>query len=209
MDAMSEPGWRRRRREAILRAAAELFRHAAFERVQMDDVARAAGVGKATLYRYYPSKEDLYLESFDASLVALEARLAGAAAAPLPPTEQLAAMIAALVETLSDELASLRLLTGNQPALAERWRAVLRAHRQRITAALRGTLERGTASGEFRALDLDVVPGILVGMIRGGLMGAAGLPRERVGSAALDLVLQGSLAGARRETAPALPQAAQ
>jgi len=194
MPTGDEPNWRHRRRQNILRAAAGLFSERAFDQVQMDDIARAAGVGKATLYRYFTSKEDLYLESFDAVLTALDRRLAEAAAAAIAPAEQLARMIEALVETLSEQLASLRLLTGSEPVLAERWRAVLRDHRQRIVALLREALSRGVASGDFRRLDLDVVPGMLIGMIRGGLMGAGKLPRRRLRDAALDLVLNGSLA---------------
>ena len=195
MNVVDEPSWRHRRRRNILLAAAAQFSARPFDQVQMDDIARAAGVGKATLYRYFASKEELYLESFDAVLTALDQRLAAAAAAPLPPAEQLARMIEALVETLSEQLASLRLLTGSEPSLAERWRAVLRQHRQRITDALREALRRGVSSGEFRPLDLDIVPGMLIGMIRGGLMGAGEVPRRQLGDAALDLVLHGSLAG--------------
>jgi AcrR family transcriptional regulator len=195
MNVVDEPSWRHRRRRNILQAAAAQFSARAFDQVQMDDIARAAGVGKATLYRYFASKEELYLESFDAVLTALDRRLAEAAEAPLPPAEQLARMIEALVDTLSEQLASLRVLSGSEPVLAERWRAVLRAHRQRIVDALREALRRGVSSGEFRHLDLDIVPGLLIGMIRGGLIGAGDVPRRQLGDAALDLVLHGSLAG--------------
>jgi AcrR family transcriptional regulator len=208
MNVVDEPSWRHRRRRNILLAAAAQFSARAFDQVQMDDIARAAGVGKATLYRYFASKEDLYLESFDEVLTALDQRLAAAAAAPVPPAEQLARMIEALVETLSEQLASLRLLTGSEPSLAERWRAVLRQHRQRITDALRDALRRGVLSGEFRDLDLDIVPGMLIGMIRGGLMGAGEVPRRQLGDAALDLVLHGSLAGVAH-SGTAAPSAAE
>src|SRR5690242_20899298 len=48
----------RRNRAAILKAARELF---AMERpdVQIDDVARRAGVGVGTVYRHFPDKEAL------------------------------------------------------------------------------------------------------------------------------------------------------
>ena len=50
----------RRNRERIVAAAREAFAGAGRE-VQMDDVARAAGVGVGTLYRHFPTKEDLVL----------------------------------------------------------------------------------------------------------------------------------------------------
>ncbi|MGE0821608.1 MAG: TetR/AcrR family transcriptional regulator [Candidatus Binatia bacterium] len=48
------------KRTAILQAAAELFTEKDFHLVLMDDVAVRAQVGKGTLYRYFPAKEDLY-----------------------------------------------------------------------------------------------------------------------------------------------------
>lgn len=44
----------------ILHAAAELFTEKDFHLVLMDEVAAHAQVGKGTLYRYFPTKEDLY-----------------------------------------------------------------------------------------------------------------------------------------------------
>src|SRR5262245_65403616 len=44
----------------ILQAAVELFTEQDFHQVLMDDVAERANVGKGTLYRYFPTKEELY-----------------------------------------------------------------------------------------------------------------------------------------------------
>ncbi len=44
----------------ILDAARQAFAENAFHDVLMDDVAKEAGVGKGTIYRYFPDKESLY-----------------------------------------------------------------------------------------------------------------------------------------------------
>lgn len=44
----------------ILQAAVELFTERDFYQVLMDEVAERADVGKGTVYRYFPTKEDLY-----------------------------------------------------------------------------------------------------------------------------------------------------
>ena len=44
----------------ILQAAVELFTERDFHQVLMDDVAERAAVGKGTVYRYFPTKEELY-----------------------------------------------------------------------------------------------------------------------------------------------------
>jgi AcrR family transcriptional regulator len=58
----------RRNRERIVAAAKQVFGEKG-EEAQMDDVARAAGVGVGTVYRHFPSKEilmgELVKEKFD------------------------------------------------------------------------------------------------------------------------------------------------
>ena len=52
-----------RAREAILSAAAELLLARGLGAVSMDAVAERAGVSKATIYRWWPTKETLALEA--------------------------------------------------------------------------------------------------------------------------------------------------
>lgn len=59
------------RRQAILKAAAEIFQESGFERTSMEDIGRHVGYSKATLYSYFPSKDELFFE------VMLEATEAG------------------------------------------------------------------------------------------------------------------------------------
>lgn len=51
--------------DRIIEAAAELMRQRGFERTTVDDVAARAGVGKATVYRRWPSKDDLAVAAMD------------------------------------------------------------------------------------------------------------------------------------------------
>jgi AcrR family transcriptional regulator len=51
--------------ERITTAAAELLLQHGFERTTVDDVAARAGVGKATVYRRWPSKEDLAVAAME------------------------------------------------------------------------------------------------------------------------------------------------
>lgn len=49
----------------IIEAAADLLRQHGFERMTVDDVAARAGVGKATVYRRWPSKDDLAVAAME------------------------------------------------------------------------------------------------------------------------------------------------
>ncbi len=62
------------KRQAILKAAGDVFREMGFERTSMSDIRERVGGSKATLYSYFPSKETLFFEVMhDAKTVELEA----------------------------------------------------------------------------------------------------------------------------------------
>jgi AcrR family transcriptional regulator len=198
-----EPAWRLARRRKIVAAASRLFGRAAYDLVQMDEVAREARVGKPTLYRYFPSKDELFLEVAATALNELEERLARQCAAEAAPAVILARMIETLVDGLSRQVASLHLLTDGHTALADRWRRLFNTRRRPIIETLRGVIERGIASGAFRPVDPEIVPAFIIGMIRGGLVGVPRRPAAQIAAAAVDLVLHGAGAAAAPMRAPA------
>ena len=53
---------------AIEQAAFELFTERSFAQTTLDDIARATGVGRRTLFRYYRSKNDIPWGQFDRTL---------------------------------------------------------------------------------------------------------------------------------------------
>jgi len=56
------------KREAILRAAIDVFADRGYFNAQVADVARAAGVAAGTVYLYFKSKDDLLVSIFDRSM---------------------------------------------------------------------------------------------------------------------------------------------
>ncbi|UCH11121.1 MAG: helix-turn-helix transcriptional regulator, partial [Fidelibacterota bacterium] len=50
------------RMAAILAAAKQLFARKGYQETSMSDIAEACELGKATLYYYFPTKEDIYQE---------------------------------------------------------------------------------------------------------------------------------------------------
>ncbi|MCC6763939.1 MAG: TetR/AcrR family transcriptional regulator [Deltaproteobacteria bacterium] len=66
------------KRSQILRAATDVFSAREFHTVPVEDVATAAGVGKGTLYLYFPNKEQLFYATILEALDVLLAELADA-----------------------------------------------------------------------------------------------------------------------------------
>lgn len=55
-----------RKREQIMRGASQVFLEKGFDAASMNDIARAAGVSKGTLYVYFENKERLFIELISA-----------------------------------------------------------------------------------------------------------------------------------------------
>src|SRR5882762_6225268 len=56
------------KRDAILRAAIDVFAERGYFNAQVADVARAAGVAAGTVYLYFKNKDDLLVSIFDRSM---------------------------------------------------------------------------------------------------------------------------------------------
>lgn len=166
---LSTPRWRRRaeaRPEEILDAALEEFTERGFEAARMEDIAKAAGLSKAAVYLYFPSKMAL-LEALIESKVAPLARQAQALAAagaddPLTALRMLSTVAA---HRLGDAkvFAVPRLViavSGRFPEIAEYYRThVVEAAR----AALEGLVAAAMAKGAIRRADKDAIVRAFIG----------------------------------------------
>ncbi|HVB42808.1 MAG TPA: mycofactocin system transcriptional regulator [Streptosporangiaceae bacterium] len=78
----SRPPGRRRitSRAELEQVAFDLFERQGFDRTTIDDIARAAGIGRRTFFRYFPSKNDVPWGDFDAELARMRLRLDAAPA---------------------------------------------------------------------------------------------------------------------------------
>jgi AcrR family transcriptional regulator len=143
---MVEPAYTRldveERRRRLLELGADLFARHSYDELSMAAIARAAGISKALLYHYFPSKQAY----FSAVLEQGAAELAGTVDTGGPPAEQLDAFLA-WVEAHGDAYAKLVRGAGSAPDVREVVEAVRAATAQRMLAALPGepTPERRTA----------------------------------------------------------------
>ena len=77
------------KRDAILRAAIDVFAERGFFNAQVADVARAAGVAAGTVYLYFRSKDDLLVQLFERTTQEAFAEARTAAAEVRDPAERL------------------------------------------------------------------------------------------------------------------------
>jgi AcrR family transcriptional regulator len=125
----------------VQEAALELFEARGFEAVSVEEIAEAAGVGPASLYRHFGTKERLVLwDEYDPMLFETLARL-------LPSKRPFAAMVSAVSESLGsfyvqDRARILRRtnLAWKTPALRAQTLAELNGLREGLVEVLRRAL---------------------------------------------------------------------
>jgi AcrR family transcriptional regulator len=85
------------KRERLLSAAAAVFAERDFHQVQVSDVAERAGVGKGTVYLYFPTKDDLHRAALEASLSVIRDEVEHALAADAPVETSLRMIVLAVL----------------------------------------------------------------------------------------------------------------
>jgi AcrR family transcriptional regulator len=139
-------------RRELVAAAVRLFRTRGYDDTTVDDIAAAAGVGRRTFFRDFPSKEDAISPDHEVAL----ARIAEvfATAHPAEPTASLVLRAGETVfELYADdpELSVERFrLTHDVPALRDREAARVDHYRRLFTRQLRKRFA-GEPDGELRA----------------------------------------------------------
>jgi AcrR family transcriptional regulator len=176
---------------AIIDAALELFAEGGPDGLSIEQVAARAGVGKATIYRRWPAKEDLLLDALDA-LGDLKTPL------PAPKGKSVRSDLITLLEAMCRDSADPRrsrgfaLLQGEgrrYPRLMSRYAETVAGPRRE---ALRSVLRRGVATGELRE-DTDVEAAVLLlsgAVLAQGRPGQA-RPDARYARRAVDELLRG------------------
>ena len=138
----------RRNRERILRAAGEVFAEQGID-AGTDEIARRAGVGHGTLFRRFPSKDDLVVAILQDRMESLAAQAEAALADPDPATA-LRAVLEQMVERQASDRCAVAAIGSphcGSPLLAPA--------RDRVYRALAGVLARAQEAGAVRE---DVTP---------------------------------------------------
>ena len=173
---------------AIVTAALELMAERGVHALRMDDVADRAGVGKATIYRRYRSKEQLVTDAVGALVSEIEVPDSGST-----QTDLLALMHEA-VELYSGSLAA-RLMPTIVDEMSRNSELAAVARDRFLTtrrAALRTVFERGVQRGDLRPdLDVELALDVLAGPLFYRLLVTGGPIDEPLAEGVVELILRG------------------
>jgi AcrR family transcriptional regulator len=137
-----------RNRERILEMAKEAFTRSGAN-ASLDDIAKDAGVGPGTLYRHFPTREELLKAVYRTELEKLAAAEQKFAQTK-PPVEALRAWLLLFV----DAVATKQIIAPALNTLVGDHKKVFEASYAQMHEAIRALVKRGIKSGDIRK-DLD------------------------------------------------------
>ena len=148
-----DPGLRPR----VIEAARELFYSRGFVRVTTDEIAGRLGISKATLYRSFPSKEEILRAVVADFLNGILARVEGLLGnADMSLVDKLVSLFAFVGNRIS-EFGPL-LIQDMQRSVPRVWREIDAFRREKIFKNFKVILESGRREGLFRGdLDVDIL----------------------------------------------------
>jgi AcrR family transcriptional regulator len=150
--------------ERLLAVAVEVFIERGYDGTSMEDLARATGITKSSIYHHIASKEQLLRLAVERALGALFAITESPEAQSGPAVGRLEFLIGSMVDVLTAELPYVTLLLrvrGNTET--ERWALERRREFDRIVRSL---VTEAAAAGDIRNdLDVALVERLVTGMI--------------------------------------------
>ena len=169
----------------------------------MDEIASAASVAKPTLYRYFPTKETLFIASLEWTLNDMRTELQIIEREPISCDLKLRRFFAAILKRIEQIAPALHAIENRSLEWGAQSRRVLREGFRNLRAEISNLVRDGTQKGEFGTVD----PALASLVILGGLRMAAHSRTGR-GSALADTmadILLGGLRGGQVPARSALP----
>lgn len=204
---------RRRRHDvdSLLRVATTVFTERGYDGTSMEDLARASGLSKSSIYHHVEGKEQLLRLALERAVAPLDAITAEDGARQGPAIERLEFIVLRAVQVLAAELESVTLLLrvhGNTDT--ERWALDRRRAFDRFVA---GVVAEAAAQGDVRPdVDPVVVTRLLFGMVNslvewyrppggGARRRSRALAPDQLAEAVVRLAFDGLRTPPRRQTA--------
>jgi AcrR family transcriptional regulator len=177
------------RRRRLLELGADLFTRHAYDEISMAQIAREAGISKALLYHYFPSKQDYFVATLATGAEELRRRVEPDL--DLPPAEALTAAVDAYLGWIDDNAEAYEKLlqsAATVPEVRELVEGVRAATVERIVEGIGATGQPAARTAvrgwlwfmdgacldwiAHRDLDRPQLLGMLLGTLFGALMAA-------------------------------------
>jgi len=194
---------RSRRQEEILDAAAKLFASRGYSDANVQELADSLQVGKGTIYRYFPTKETLFLATVDRIMQTLTAAIDASIDAAQDPVEQLIGAFKAYLRFFAEHPESTELLIQERAYFKDRKKPTYFAYRDANTKRRLGRIESVIADGRFRDIPAerisDVIGDLLYGTMFTNYFAGRNRSPDEQAEDLLDIALYGVVSDSERK----------
>jgi AcrR family transcriptional regulator len=152
-------------RSRIFKVAARLFLKNGFHETSMRELARAAGMGKSTLYDYFPSKAELLLFFVEQEMDITHRAASEIAGQRIPAPVKLKHILQSLWAYLDENRAMASLTAREASRLGADETARMNRRRAEYRKILEGVIEQGIREGAFREVDPTLAASALHSMM--------------------------------------------
>jgi TetR/AcrR family transcriptional regulator, cholesterol catabolism regulator len=181
-----------RRRHEIFHSSVALILKQGFAATSMQEIADAAGVGKSTLYDYFPTKDHVLLFVFEEELEKVQEQAEAMAARDIPVEEKLIKILEAQLEYLLNNKNFFTELSMQVVQLGQAGQQQIMKKRYAYQDLLRSVLEQGVQEGVFRPVNTRLATRTLLSIMEVLVYTTrpTGTPREMLADA-LDMFMHG------------------
>ncbi|MCP4584269.1 MAG: TetR/AcrR family transcriptional regulator [candidate division Zixibacteria bacterium] len=163
-----------KKKQAILMSAIRVFAEKGVHNTKIADLALAAGIGKGTIYEYFRSRDEIFIEAFNFILRDMETRLKAEIAIPEEPETKLKSMtniVFSSLDQFSGDMANLfidiwhegiRSKSGPGGGLID-----LGQLYEDIRLEYKQVIDEGIQSGEFRKIDSRMAASTILAAVDG------------------------------------------
>jgi AcrR family transcriptional regulator len=202
-----DPDLRARREGEILSTAARLFAERGYAETQVQTIADALAVGNGTIYRYFPTKEKLFLSAVERGLDELTEQMRAVMEAECEPLETMRQAFLAYFRFFHMRPHMAELFIQERAAFREHHRplyfsAKCKSEEESHDAFFAKLVAEGLLRDMPQARFYDFIGDLLYGAIITNLLTGRRVPPEVQASEMLDVIFHGVLSGkARRRLA--------
>lgn len=147
---------RDRVRRRIFRHASQLFLRQGFHETSMRQVARAAGMGKTTLYDYFPGKEEILLFFVEKLLDVTHVAAAEIGQMELPAPEKLRRILRSLWSVLEQNRGMAVLVSREASRLSDQATRRMALRREKYRSLLEVVIRQGIQEGSLRPVSPEL-----------------------------------------------------
>ena len=157
---------REMRKQRILTGALDVFKSKGLEGATMDEIANQSGFGKATLYYYFKSKEDVFSAILEEGWISIWESLEPIIADQKSPRQAFINLLIKIAEIAQDRPGLFEFLF-NAPKAIKLEKQPWKEYQHRLYAVIQGLLEDGVKAGEFPKIKPELMFKALGGLFMG------------------------------------------